>query len=112
MSSLFLRRSRGLFASVAVLGLVAACMQHPASAPPPSSPAPPPPAAASAPPPVPMVMVAKRANFRDGPSIKAPIIGKIPAGTPVVLIGGPKDKWVQVSYQNRVGYVFGKLIKH
>lgn len=112
MSSLFVRRSRGLFISVAALGLLAACMQHPASAPPPSS-APPPPAAASPPPPpVPTVVLAKRANFRDGPSFKAPIIGKLQAGTSAILLGSAKDKWVQISYQNRVGYVLGKLIKH
>ena len=110
MSSLFVRRSRGLLTSIAILGLVAACIQHPASAPPPASPAPPP-AAAAAPPSVPMVMVAKRAHFRDGPSLRAPIIGMLPAGTSVVLIGPPNQKWVQVSYQNRVGYVFGKLIR-
>jgi hypothetical protein len=111
MPSFFARRFVGIISSVAVMGLVAACMQpQPApSAPPPS--APPPAAAVPVPPSVPTVTVVKRAHFRDGPSLHAPIIGMIPAGTPVILVGPPGGKWVQVSFQNRVGYVYGRLVK-
>jgi uncharacterized protein YgiM (DUF1202 family) len=109
MPSLFARRSIGFISCIAVLGLVAACQQS-QPAPPPSRPAAPP-AAAAAPPPVPMVTLAKKAHFREGPSTKAPIIATLPAGTSMVLIGSANAEWVQVSYQNRVGYVYGKLLK-
>lgn len=107
MPSLFARRSIGLVTCIAVLGLVAACQQSQPAPPPP----PPPAAAAPAPPSVAMVTLAKRANFREGPSTKAPVIATLPAGTSMVLVGPANATWVQVSYQNRVGYVFGKLIK-
>jgi len=109
MSSLFARRSIGFISCIAVLGLLAACQQT-QPAPPPAAPAPPP--AASAPPPVAMVTLAKRSNFREGPSLKARIIATLPAGTSMVLVGPANAEWVQVSYQNRVGYVYGKLLKH
>ena len=102
MSSLFARRSIGFISCIAVLGLLAACQQ--------TQPAPPP--AAPAPPPVAMVTLAKRSNFREGPSLKARIIATLPAGTSMVLVGPANAEWVQVSYQNRVGYVYGKLLKH
>jgi len=111
MSSLFVRRSRGLFVSVAALGLLAACMQQPASAPPPSSP-PPPPAASAPPPPLPSVVTVKRANFRAGPSTKAPIIATLPAGTVALLVGPAGGVWEEVSYQNRLGYIYGKLVRN
>jgi len=109
MSSLFANRSIGFISCIAVLSLVAACQQS-QPAPPPAAPAPPPAAAAPAPPPVMMVTLAKKAHFREGPSDHAPIIATLPAGTKMVLIGNVHATWVQVSYQNRVGYVFGKLI--
>jgi len=110
MSSLFVRRFRGLFVSVAALGLLAACMQQQASAPP-KAPPPAPAAAAPAPPPPPSVVTVKKANFRAGPSTKAPIIATLPAGTVAYLVGPRGGAWEEVSYQNRVGYIYGKLVK-
>jgi hypothetical protein len=107
MPSLFARRSIGLVTCIAVLGLVAACQQSQPAPPPPAPPA----AAAPAPPPPPSVVVLKKANFRDGPSLKAPIIATLPAGTVVYLVGPRGGTWEEVSYQNRVGYIFSKLVK-
>lgn len=47
-------------------------------------------------------------NLRGGPGIQNPIVGVLPAGTTVQLLGGPvNDGWWRVSAGERVGYVSG-----
>jgi len=70
----------------------------------------PPPGAARLPLGTPLV-ITKQARFRTEPHPSADIISLLPAGTPVALAGPWGASWVQIRYQNRVGFVLRSLVR-
>jgi len=110
MPLLLARRSRGLLVSVALLGLLAACMQPqpaPAPAPPPAAAAPPPAAAAPA---GPTVTAMTNVHVRSGPSMKAKVIGTLKKGTSVQSDGQRQGKWVHVMSGGQSGWVAARYV--
>jgi uncharacterized protein YraI len=70
----------------------------------------PPPGAAKLPLGTPLI-VTKQARFHAEPHPSSDIISLLPAGTPVVLAGPWGASWVQIRYQNKVGYVLRSLVR-
>jgi uncharacterized protein YgiM (DUF1202 family) len=115
---LLARRISSMAAAVAVLGFVAACAPNPPPGPGPGAgpesggppleetgPVSPPPSGVTS------FVTTGTLNFRSGPSMSAPVVGKIPGGTVIISTGNLSNDWWEVHWNGTTGWVYGRYLR-